>query len=118
MYNENFACNKKYSKEKICMIVNYYCELYNNYEMKTIPDMADELEISATSLRNYIEMMYNGKNINGKYSKISLMILLCTKFKSTSQYFDAQQELSSIIKKREIVKLLKEHEAKQKNKHI
>lgn len=60
--------------------------------------------------------MYKEKNCDGKYSKLSLQILLCTKFVPNSPYYKAQQELNPIIKKRQIAKILKDCEKRQKVK--
>ena len=113
MFNNNDG-RSKIAKAKLYMIIDYYNELYNNFDMKSIPKMAEELEIGESTLRLYLDKMYTGKNSDGKYSKISLRILLCTKFGTQSSYYEDQQELISIIKKREIVKTLRN--CKQKNK--
>lgn len=115
MYS-NFEGRNKINKEKLYMIIDYYNDLYNTFDMKTIPEMASELEIGESTLRLYLEKMYKEKNCDGKYSKLSLQILLCTKFVPNSPYYKAQQELNHIIKKRQIAKILKDCEKRQKVK--
>lgn len=115
MYS-NFEGRNKINKEKLYMIIDYYNDLYDNFDMKTIPKMASELEIGESTLRLYLEKMYKEKNCDGKYSKLSLQILLCTKFVPNSPYYKAQQELNPIIKKRQIAKILKDCEKRQKVK--
>lgn len=115
MYS-NFDGRNKINKEKLYMIIDYYNDLYNNFDMKTVPEMARELEIGESTLRLYLDKMYKEKNCDGKYSKLSLLILLCTKFVPNSPYYKDQQELSLIIKKRQIVKIGKDHLEKQKQK--
>lgn len=115
MFSNNEG-RRKITKAKIYMIIDYYNDLYNNFDMKTIPKMAEELEMGESTLRLYLDKMYTGKNSEGKYSKISLRILLCTKFGTHSSYYEDQQELSSIIKKRAIVKALRNCEQKHKLK--
>ena len=115
MYS-NFEGRNKINKEKLYMIIDYYNDLYNTFDMKTIPEMASELEIVESTLRLYLEKMYKEKNCDGKYSKLSLQILLCTKFVPNSPYYKAQQELNPIIKKRQIAKILKDCEKRQKVK--
>lgn len=115
MYS-NFEGRNKINKEKLCMVIEYYNDLYINFEMKTIPEMAEELEMGISTLRLYIESMYKEKNSDGKYSKISMMILLCTRFGTNSPHYKEQQELRSIIKKRGIVKTLRNCEKKYKLK--
>lgn len=102
------------SKRTLYTIIDYYDYLFNNYEFKTISEMAAELEIHEKTLRRYISILYAEKNSDGKYSKISIQILLCTRFYSASPYYENQQEFSSIIKRRMIVKTLKDKEKKNK----
>lgn len=102
------------SKKTLYMVIEYYDYLFNNYEFKTVREMANELEIHEKTLRRYISVLYSGKNSDGKYSKISIEILLCTRFNSTSPYYENQKEFSNIIKRRMIVKTLKEKENRNK----
>lgn len=118
MYNEYLEKKQKINAKMIKVIIDYYKYLYINYDVKSVSEIANDLEVSCETIRRYIEVLYDGKNMYGKYSKISLMILLCTKFGNKSPYYNAQKELSNILKKREIVKLLKEYKANQKNKSI
>lgn len=115
MYS-NFEGRNKINKEKLYMIIDYYNDLYNTFDMKTIPEMASELEIGEATLRLYLDKMYEEKNCYGKYSKLSLIILLCTKLTASSPYYKDQQELKPIIKRRQIAKILKDCEKRQKVK--
>lgn len=115
MYN-TYVKKGKTTKETMFAIIDYYNYLFKIYDVKSIMEIAEELEISPQTLRIYLEKLYTGKNVDGKYSKISLQILLCTKFNSSSPYYKDQQELSVVIKKREIVKNLKKCTNKQKIK--
>lgn len=86
--NGYFFGNSRISLGTFYYIMDYYKRLYNSYEMKTIPEIANDLDISISSLREYISFIYSGKNSEGKYSKNSLMILLCTKVSSCNQIYN------------------------------
>lgn len=115
MYND-YEGRKKTNEKKRRMIIEHYIDLYNKLGMQSIPEIADELEIGESTLRLYLEKMYKEKNCDGKYSKLSLIILLCTKLTASSPYYNDQQELNPIIKKRQIAKILKDCEKRQKQK--
>ena len=102
-----YANKGKISKETVIQVIEYYDKLFNNYEFKTISEISEDLDINPKTLRLYLKALYTGKNCDGRYSKISLRILLCTKFVSRSPYYDDQQELMWIIKRRQIAKELK-----------
>lgn len=50
MYS-NFEGRNKINKEKLYMIIDYYNDLYNTFDMKTIPEMASELEIGEFNIK-------------------------------------------------------------------
>lgn len=115
MYN-NYVKKSETTKETLYAIMDYYEYLFKTFEVKSVSEIAEALEIHPKTLRVYLEKLYTGKNSYGKYSKISLRILLCTKFSTQSLYYEDQKELRPIIKKREIVKILKSCENKRKLK--
>lgn len=109
-----YAKRGEISDVTLLQVKEYYNDLFNNYEFKTVSEISDELDISLITLRLSLKTLYTGKNCYGKYSKISLQILLCTKFVPHSPYYNDQQELKAIIKKRQIVKVLMNRKRKQK----
>lgn len=115
MYND-YEGRKKTNEKTRRMIIEHYIDLYNKLGMQSIPEIAGELEIGEATLRLYLDKMYEEKNCYGKYSKLSLIILLCTKLTSSSPYYKDQQKLKPIIKRRQIAKIGKDHLEKQKQK--
>lgn len=115
MYND-YEGRKKTNEKTRRMIIEHYIDLYNKLGMQSIPEIADKLEIGEATLRLYLDKMYEEKNCYGKYSKLSLIILLCTKLTASSPYYKDQQELKPIIKRRQIAKILKDCEKRQKQK--
>ena len=113
-----YANKGKISKGTIIQVKEYYDKLFNNYEFKTISEISEDLDINPKTLRLYLRALYTGKNCDGKYSKISLQILLCTKFVSNSPYYDDQQELMDVIKRRQIVKELKNNSNHTKERGV
>ncbi len=113
-----YANKGKISKGTIIQVKEYYDKLFNNYEFKTISEISEDLDINPKTLRLYLKALYTGKNCDGKYSKISLQILLCTKFVSNSPYYDDQQELMDVIKRRQIVKELKNNSNHTKERGV
>lgn len=113
-----YANKGEISKNTIIEVKEYYDKLFNNYEFKTISEISEDLDINPKTLRLYLKALYTGKNCDGKYSKISLQILLCTKFVSNSPYYDDQQELMDVIKRRQIVKELKNNSNHTKERGV
>lgn len=77
-------------------------ELFHNVEVKTIAEIARDLSIGEETVRRFIAATYEGPNVNGKFSYIDAVILLCTKFKSNSMYYEDQQreEIQHLIAQR------------------
>ena len=97
-------------------IIYYYKELYENLEMKTIPEIANELGVSASAIHKFLKCNYVSIE-NGEYSPIMVMIMLCTKFGNTSCYhFEQQEKFGEIIKKRAILKDVKSRNEKLNQK--
>lgn len=113
-----YANKGKISKGTIIQVKEYYDMLFNNYEFKTISEISEDLDINPKTLRLYLKALYTGKNCDGKYSKISLQILLCTRFVSKSPYYDDQQELIDVINRRQIVKELKNNSNHPKERGV
>lgn len=113
-----YANKGEISKNTIIEVKEYYDKLFNNYEFKTISEISKDLDIDPKTLRLYLKALYTGKNCDGKYSRISLQILLCTKFVSSSPYYDDQQELMDVIKRRQIVKELKNNSNHTKERGV
>lgn len=106
---------KKYTggievSQRMCYaLMDYYKDLYENFEIKTIPEIAIDLCINGVTVRRILETIYNGKNVDGSFSNMDLMILLCTKFGNKSPYLDDQQDekIQRLIKRRKIIHELK-----------
>ena len=85
-------------------IISYYIEMYENYEMKTVSEIASELNVNSKTIYNFINLFYN---VHG-YEKLTIMLMLCTKLNSTNQYYEEQQKLfGELIRKRAILKDVK-----------
>lgn len=91
--------------ERTCHeVVNYYNELFCNFEVQTISEIAEFLNIGKSTLRIALSKIYHGPKSDGTFSKIDIQILVCTKFGPTSPYLEDQQreDIQRIIKRREI----------------
>ena len=97
------------SKENCFIILEYYKQMYSNYEFKSVPKIANDLDVSATMISRFIYMMItNDKEL---YSEIGMLIMLCTKFDIKSRYYEAQQEIyGDLIKQRAKIKRRKDIE--------
>lgn len=85
-------------------IISYYIEMYENYEMKTVSEIASELNVHSKTIYTFIKVFYN---LHG-YEKLTTMIMLCTKFNNTSQFYEEQQKhFGELIRKRAILKDVK-----------
>ena len=85
-------------------IVSYYMELYENYEVKTVYEIASELDVHPKTIYTFIKIFYNLRG----YEKLTTILMVCTKLNSTSQYYEEQQKyFGELIKKRAIIKEVK-----------
>ena len=107
MYDDYKERCKRKRKATIQAIKEHYESLYEALEVESIPQIAAQLEMEPETLRLYLKKLYTEKNNDGKYSRISLLILLCTKLTANSPYYEEQQELRDKIKRREIVKIIR-----------
>ena len=89
-------------------ILEYYKDLYRNYEIQTIPEVANNLGLSYATLKNFWKNAYSGPN-NGKFNAVDKMILLCTKFINNCQYKEDQKLLKKEIIQRQLKKCILEH---------
>lgn len=114
MYKKEQA---KVSRDKEIKIIYYYKELYENYEMKTVPEISEDLGIDISIIYKFLASRYNSYTRKDDYPKLMTMIMLCTKFGNTSYYYAEQQQFfSKIIKKRQILKEVKSRTAKLNEK--
>lgn len=98
-------------------ILYYYQELYNNYEMKTVPEMAEELGVSASTIYKFLNANCATFNDVKEYPLTLVMIMTCTKFGNKSHYyFEQKEKFSEIIKKRDMIKNIKMRTAKLNEK--
>lgn len=95
--------DKSYYYKTKRKILYYYEELFQTSRIQSISEIANELGISKSSVANFISSIYHGPNIEGKFSRIDLYILLCTKFGSSSPYLDDQRFLMEKIERRRLL---------------
>lgn len=101
--------------ERLCMmVIGHYQDLYDNLEVQSIPEIADIIGVDKDTIRKVLEIIYNGPKANGTFSKIDIMILLCTKFGNGSKYLEDQnrEEIQRVIKRRSMIKQLRELKSK------
>ena len=95
-------------------LVYYYKELYENYETKTVYEIATELNVHHKIIYTFINICYQAPINENGYSTLMTLIMLCTKFDSSSQFYEEQQEnFGELIRKRAILK-----EVKMRNKKL
>lgn len=93
-------------------LMGHYKYLYENYERKSVAEIAEYLDISEKTVRDFIDNNYSGKNSLGKFSKFDIIILTTTKFGSKSKYLKDQNELIGLIIRRQTRRLMKLQEEK------
>ncbi len=93
-------------------IKNYYMYLYDNYEIKSIKEIAEYLDMAAKTVREFIDDVYNGMNLEGGFSKFDIVILTTTEFGANSKYLEDQKRLSKLIIRRCAIKLLMDQKKK------
>ena len=98
----------KISKETKYAILYYYKELYENFEMKSTVEIGEELGITDETVRKFLSTMILEPDSHGKFSDIATMILLCTRFGSTSPYTQYQKLLDKEIAHRRLVRQVKD----------
>lgn len=99
------AC--KLSRDTKCYILNYYKNLYINFDMKRVGEIAVDCDMHESSIRNFFDIAIKEPNSKGEFDPVTEMILLCTKFGSSSPYRENQKLLSEKIRRRKIEKQLK-----------
>lgn len=88
------------SKNMRLHLLSYYKELYDNMEFKSVPEMSEELGISERTIYYFIEQYCDIDKQSEKYSKLTIMIMLCTKFHNINKYYNLQKDkFGKIIKK-------------------
>lgn len=104
-----FYKNINITKRLCMMVIWHYQDLYDNLEVQSIPEIADIIGVNNETIRKVLEIIYDGPKMNGTFSKIDSMILLCTKFGNCSKYLEDQQdeEIQRLIKRREIARQIK-----------
>lgn len=99
------------------IIIAYYKELYLSYEVKTIGEIASDLNINRSTLYIFYNEYYSSCNLDGTYSPLTTMIMLCTKFYCSSKFYEEQQSnFGEIIRKRAMVKEIKNRTAQLNEK--
>ncbi len=86
-------------------ILDYYHELFEKHESKTVEEICTELDICKETLRKFLYHYCPTKV--GDINRNGLIILLGTKFSANSQYIDIQKRVLHEIKHREYVKMVK-----------
>ena len=114
-YDEQQRRADSYKKHVINkMILQYYQELYNNLEVQKISEISDNLGIKISKVTDFIDAYCDIPECNDNFPKITLLIMLCTKFHSDHKLYHIQQErFGKIINKRQVLK-----EVKIRNKRI
>lgn len=100
------------SKSRVKELVAYYKYLYENYERKSVAEIAKYLNMSEGTVRNFINNNYKGRNPLGQFSKFDIIILTTTKFGSESIYLEDQKVLGNLIIHRQTCRLIKLQEKK------
>lgn len=95
-------------------LIGHYKYLYENYERKSVAEIAGYLDISEETVRRFIDRNYTGKNSLGKFTKFDIIVLTTTKFGSESKYLEDQNELIWLIIRRQTRRLMKLQEEKLK----
>ena len=97
------------SQKNCLMILSYYKDLYRNYEMKYTSHIAKDLHLSTEIVKRCID--YYIRTEEAMYSELGTMIMLCTKFDASNQYYEVQQRIfGELIEQRKIMK-------EQKDRH-
>lgn len=99
----------KITKNLCMMVIGHYQDLYDNLEVQSTTEIATIIGVDGDTIRKVLELIYDGPKSDGTFSKRDLMILLCTKFGSSSPYLEDQnrEEIQRAIKRRKIVAELK-----------
>lgn len=94
-------------------VLRYYDKLYANYEMKTIPEIANDLNVDQGVIRKSLAAFYQGIRADGKISFKDLKVLLCTRFGGGSPYLEDQKndKIQRLIKRRELERMYKLYNA-------
>lgn len=98
-------------------LLAYYKYLYENYEMKSVSEIANYLDMHVKTVRSFIRKYFNGQSANGKFSTLDIMILTSTKFSDISDnsiYIEEQRKLNKLIIYRKLQKLMNEQENQEK----
>ena len=105
---KNNYSNNNLSQNTRLQLLSYYKELYDNLDIKSVPEMSEELGFSERSIYYFIEQYCNIDSHNENYSSITIMIMVCTKFHNSKYYSIQKEKFGKIIKKRQIIKELKQ----------
>lgn len=104
------------SKEMKIKIICYYKELYDNLEMQSTSEIAEELGIDASTVRKFLATVNYGQNAEGKFNDVAKIVLLCTKFRNSSPYIQYQMLLHQEIRYRKITKSIRDYNYKSEKK--
>lgn len=106
---------KRMTKSTYYCIYNYYRYLYDNYQMKTVSEIASTLGLGESTIRLFFNLYYEGQNTNGKFKLLDIMILTSTIFNKKSKYIEEQNKLIKLIARRKLKKLIMDQ---QKEKEV
>ncbi len=107
------------SKEMKTRIIGYYKELYDNLEMQSTVEIAEELRINVSTVRKFLATINYGINSEGNFNDVAKIVLLCTKFGVGSPYIQYQRLLHQEIRYRKISKSIRDynHESEKKKRN-
>ena len=108
-----------FSRRMYNSILSFYLELIQTDEIMSVPEIAKELEVNATTIRRFIDRIKDLSSVrcSGKehefYSKLYDQIMIHTKFLSQSNRYVEQQEIIERINKRKIIVSLVKQKTKE-----
>ncbi|MBQ9182079.1 MAG: HTH domain-containing protein [Bacilli bacterium] len=108
-----------FSRRMYNSILSFYLELIQTDEIMSVPEIAKELEVNATTIRRFIDRIKDLSSVRCSekehefYSKLYDQIMIHTKFLSQSNRYVEQQEIIERINKRKIIVSLVKQKTKE-----
>ena len=94
------------SENMIRQISAFYLEMHEKNIKYNRRQIADELEVSPSTISKYISYIYNSKDVNSTLNRLYRIVMLHTCFKTDDVYYCEQQEILKEEKKERVKQMV------------